>query len=209
MGKFYAVVVGRNPGIYLTWDETKAMVDGYKGAIYKSFNNRHDAEAYISNSTYRTSTTPDVGTVIWTDGSFTKDVTGTYAGYGVIIPKLRQATERKVVIYGCLPSGVKCTSATAELYAIYVALSSVPGNLTIYTDSIYSLGELTTNVHVYARQGWNSVTNVEFIKPMYELMRGRDILFKHVSAHVGIPYNEEVDSLAKRGARGASPYIVE
>ncbi|WP_286149303.1 RNase H1/viroplasmin domain-containing protein, partial [Thomasclavelia cocleata] len=37
MAKFYAVKIGRKPGIYLTWDECKQQVDKFKGAVYKSF----------------------------------------------------------------------------------------------------------------------------------------------------------------------------
>ena len=35
--KFYVVWEGRAPGIYDSWDECKAQVDGYEGAKYKSF----------------------------------------------------------------------------------------------------------------------------------------------------------------------------
>ena len=35
--KYYAVKVGKTPGIYQTWDECKANVDGFSGALYKSF----------------------------------------------------------------------------------------------------------------------------------------------------------------------------
>ena len=45
--KYYAVRVGKTPGICLTWDACKAMVDGYPGAKYKSFTNVEDAEAFV------------------------------------------------------------------------------------------------------------------------------------------------------------------
>ena len=35
--KFYAVKQGRKTGIFTSWDEAKAQVDGYSGAVYKSF----------------------------------------------------------------------------------------------------------------------------------------------------------------------------
>ena len=35
--KYYAVAVGKKPGIYTKWDECKAMVHGFPGAVYKSF----------------------------------------------------------------------------------------------------------------------------------------------------------------------------
>ena len=45
--KYYAVRVGNTPGIYLTWDDCKSMVDGYPGAIYKSFTSVAEAEAFV------------------------------------------------------------------------------------------------------------------------------------------------------------------
>lgn len=46
-GKFYAVKSGRTPGIYNTWDACKAQVDGYGGAIYKSFKTAAEAASYM------------------------------------------------------------------------------------------------------------------------------------------------------------------
>lgn len=48
--KYYAVKAGKKPGIYLTWDECKAMVHGFPGAIYKSFKTREEAEEFLGTS---------------------------------------------------------------------------------------------------------------------------------------------------------------
>jgi ribonuclease HI len=45
--KYYAVRSGREPGVYLTWDECKAQIDGYPKAEYKGFSSLADAEAYL------------------------------------------------------------------------------------------------------------------------------------------------------------------
>lgn len=46
--KYYAVKVGReSPAITTTWAECTALVTGYSGAIFKSFNNINDALAYL------------------------------------------------------------------------------------------------------------------------------------------------------------------
>ena len=42
--KFYAVQSGRVPGVYLTWEECKKQVDGFSGAVFKSFPTREEAE---------------------------------------------------------------------------------------------------------------------------------------------------------------------
>lgn len=44
--KYYAVKKGKVPGIYLNWNDCKAMVDGYQGAVYKSFKTIEEAEIY-------------------------------------------------------------------------------------------------------------------------------------------------------------------
>jgi hypothetical protein len=46
--KFYGVVRGHIPGIYTTWDEAKTQIDGYPGAIYKSFKTKSEADEYMN-----------------------------------------------------------------------------------------------------------------------------------------------------------------
>ena len=47
--KYYAVKMGKGgvSGIYLTWDECKAQVDGVSGVRYKSFPTKEEAEAFL------------------------------------------------------------------------------------------------------------------------------------------------------------------
>ncbi|MGH9846992.1 MAG: ribonuclease HI [Blastocatellia bacterium] len=47
--KYYAVRNGREPGIYRTWDECKAQVEGYPNAAYKGFASLGDAEVFLGN----------------------------------------------------------------------------------------------------------------------------------------------------------------
>src|SRR5262249_17922636 len=49
--KFYAVRSGHKPGIYQTWDECKAQVDGYSNADYKSFSTLREAQSYLGIET--------------------------------------------------------------------------------------------------------------------------------------------------------------
>ena len=45
--KFYAVKVGKIPGIYSTWNECEAQVKGVSGAKYKSFATLKEAEEFF------------------------------------------------------------------------------------------------------------------------------------------------------------------
>lgn len=44
--RFYAVRAGRETGIFTTWQECKAQIDGYSGAVFKSFSTRAEAEDF-------------------------------------------------------------------------------------------------------------------------------------------------------------------
>ncbi|UYO99193.1 ribonuclease H family protein [Oceanotoga sp. DSM 15011] len=46
---FYAVKNGRIKGVYNTWNECKAQVDGFKGAIFKKFDNEIEAYNFIKD----------------------------------------------------------------------------------------------------------------------------------------------------------------
>ena len=81
--KYYAVKNGRKPGIYKTWDECKAMVDKFPGAVYKSFKTLGEAKEYFGDtdlSKREPSEKNDAGAYAFVDGSFNK-ATATY-GYG-------------------------------------------------------------------------------------------------------------------------------
>lgn len=42
MKKYYAIKKGRQTGIFTSWDETKSLVSGFNGAIYKSFKTKEE-----------------------------------------------------------------------------------------------------------------------------------------------------------------------
>lgn len=45
--KYYAVKKGKKTGIFKTWEECRASVDGCPGAEYKGFGQLAEAEAYL------------------------------------------------------------------------------------------------------------------------------------------------------------------
>ncbi|CAM1510404.1 Fc.00g007390.m01.CDS01 [Cosmosporella sp. VM-42] len=46
--KFYAVRAGFHPGVYLTYAECQQQTAGFKGAVFKSFTSRADADAFAA-----------------------------------------------------------------------------------------------------------------------------------------------------------------
>lgn len=49
MSKFYAVRIGRNPGIYSTWEGARKQVDKFPGCQFKSFPTYQMAHSYLRN----------------------------------------------------------------------------------------------------------------------------------------------------------------
>ncbi|KAI9511942.1 ribonuclease H-like domain-containing protein [Russula earlei] len=50
---YYAVKIGKRPGIYTTWEDCREQVDGYPRARYKKLRTVEEAEAWIQGSTLR------------------------------------------------------------------------------------------------------------------------------------------------------------
>jgi len=46
--KYYAVQVGREPGIYTSWDDCQKQVNKFSGAIFKSFDTEQEARTFIA-----------------------------------------------------------------------------------------------------------------------------------------------------------------
>ncbi|KAH8178330.1 RNase H domain-containing protein [Sarocladium implicatum] len=54
--KFYAVKAGFKPGVYTQYSDCQAQTAGFKGAIFKSFTSRQDAEAFVAGKKVASST---------------------------------------------------------------------------------------------------------------------------------------------------------
>lgn len=104
--KFYAVAIGRDPGIYTDWDVAAEAIKGWKGPKYKKFDTRAEAVEYIrtygneagqlsiqdedieppaKKSKFSAPSSSNNGTLqIWTDGSsLSNGRAGATAGVGV------------------------------------------------------------------------------------------------------------------------------
>lgn len=50
--KFYTVWKGACPGVYSSWQECQLQIKGFKGALYKSFDTKEEAERALNESAY-------------------------------------------------------------------------------------------------------------------------------------------------------------
>lgn len=225
--KYYAVKVGRIPGIYQTWDEAKEQINGYSGAVYKGFTTLHDAEQFILESNEQASdnkkenvTSGDLNNqieekianlsedevVAFVDGSY--NVEKEKAGFGTIIISKggEKYTSYKSFGKQFNENLIALRNVFAELEgvkeAVLVAVNSNKTKITIYYD--YEGSEK------WATKEWkaNNEFTQNYIAFMQEKMKYINIEFVKVPAHSGVIYNEEADALAKKSllAKGHKTY---
>ena len=140
-------------------------------------------------------------TRVWTDGAChgngREDACG---GMGIYSPeagiKMSVPWTMKSV-----PTNQKC-----ELLAAIIALREIDGDMIIYTDSDYLVRGMTEWMPGWVARGWRKsrrgspVKNVDYWKRLRRLVRGRDVIFRHVKGHSGVEGNEVADRLANTGA---------
>ncbi len=80
--KYYAVKIGRKPGIYNTWDDCKKQVNGYSGAVYKSFSDVSEAKVFIGKG-QKDSNLESSDIIAYVDGSY--DDEKKVFSYGIVI----------------------------------------------------------------------------------------------------------------------------
>ena len=215
--KYYAVKQGKVPGIYQTWNEAKEQVNGYSGAIYKSFSTLQEAEDFISGDMEqikakqeksadsienlnaeidkKIASLSDEEVVAFVDGSYNSEVEK--AGFGTIIISKGGDKYISYKSFGKQFSEdlIALRNVAAELEgvkeAVEVAVSSNKSKVTIYYD--YS------GIEMWATKQWkaNKKLTQSYVEFMQEKMKQIDIKFVKVPSHSGIYYNEEADALAK------------
>ena len=188
--KYYAVRIGRNPGIYHTWDECKRETMGFKGASFKKFSTREDAEAFINEIEEKKKESAEKDElVVYVDGSY-RDSDKSHS-YGVYMFNdeeeytyskrfFKDSDMRNVS--GEIKGAMRAMEEAAEL-----------GKKKIYLHYDYE------GIRSWALGFWK--TNKEgtiYYKNFYDSIKDKlEVKFIKVEAHTGVKYNELVDKLAK------------
>ncbi len=202
--KIYAVRKGKTTGIFYSWDECSASVNGYPGAEYKSFTTKEEANSYLGNSfavqieeeKKDQKNTALHGTestlTAYVDGSFDPSI-GKYA-FGCIL----LTPDGKIIREsgnGQDPESLAIRNVAGEMlgamYAVQWAINHGYPSLTIYYDY--------EGIAKWAQGDWKAKN--KRTQQYAEFMNGKrsyiQLSFQKVKAHSGDHYNEEVDKLAK------------
>lgn len=192
MSKWYAVRVGKAPGIYTTWDACKAQVQGFPLAEYKSFPSHAHALKYMLGAAPVTPPILASGDwSAWTDGACSGNPGA--GGIGVVV---RCGSESKHYGVGYAYT----TNNRMELRAVLHALAHTPGEsvLRLTTDSTYVLQgrekHLTINGDLWAK--------------LRAACAQRVIYWNWTRGHAGHTENELCDQLARDAVR-RGPHLAD
>lgn len=202
---YYAVKKGKKPGVYLTWDECKAQVNGFSGAEYKKFNNKEDAldfvgakkpvqaslfvEESFGNEEKHKETTGRL--IAYVDGSF--DVTDFSYSYGAVIidgDKIKTFSKRfsqdKYSEHRNVIGEIR-----GSMFAMNYALENGYKFLILHYDY--------EGIEKWATGSWkrNKEATVKYYNFYSETKEKLKVTFVKVKAHTGDKYNEMADKLAK------------
>lgn len=192
--KYYAVKKGRTPGVYLSWEECRVQVEGFPGAVYKSFAEPQEAEAFagLSRSLAEASAPEEEERpYAYVDGSF-NTATGVY-GYGGFLV----AAGERYLLQGCGddPELAAMRNVAGEvagsMAAMRKALELGFKQLVIYYD--YS------GVEMWATGAWkrNRRGTVDYYNYVQSIRGELALSFVKIKGHAGVAGNEEADRLAK------------
>lgn len=203
--KYYAVAKGKTPGIYFTWDDCKAQIEHFSGAVYKGFPTLAEAEEFIQlagdskmavsktftkNSDEQTVST-DSHLIAYVDGSYENSQKRYAYGCVLVLP------DETVTLNG---SGaeedlVGMRNVAGEILgsckAIDWAVENGYQEITIFYDY--------EGIEKWANGIWkaNKIGTKNYKVFIAEKRQKISIHFQKVAAHTGVTYNEMADKLAK------------
>lgn len=199
--KFYAVKKGFTIGVFDTWDDCKNSVNGYSGAIYKSFSTREDAEKFLGGVDNTSNISNDLKSMdvidkdmpyAFVDGSFNPS-TLVYGFGGYVF-----YNGEKYIVQGHDNNQEMASmrnvagEVLGSMAAIKKAMELGIKEIVIYYDY--------EGIRAWAVGDWkrNKVGTIAYYDFIQSVKNDISLHFVHVKGHTGVEGNEEADKLAKQ-----------
>jgi len=198
--KVYAVKKGRTTGLFMSWDDCRAQVDGFAGAEYKSFADPADAMAYLGLTSGTGapggSGFPE-GVRAYVDGSFDA-ANGRYSCGVVIVETDAEGKSETTELNAAFDDAeaAQQRNIAGEIMGSKLAIDHCMAN-GIKSVEIYHDYE---GIGAWADGRWkaNNPLTKGYRDYVADARKRMDIRFVKVKAHAGNKYNELADRLAKK-----------
>ena len=196
--KFYAVKIGKCPGIYESWEECEAQVKGFPNASYKSFRTRQEAQSFLTdlsgddNKPEPSCADDPAWPEIYVDGSYLA-ATGEYS-YGMVI--LFEGEELTFCGKGDDPDLAGMRNVAGEILgarkAMEYALKEGWEGIYLYHDY--------AGIACWCTEEWKAgKPGTVAYRDFYRGIRDRlKVVFKKVKGHSHNRCNDLADALAKK-----------
>lgn len=193
--KFYAVRKGRTIGVFRTWSDCQAQINGFSGAEYKSFPTKEEAEAYVLGGSKKEVTTivsDDERAVAYVDGSY--NVNTKEFSYGAILIYLGK--EYEFSQKGEDNSLADMRNVAGEILGAQRMMEQCVTNGIKVLDLYYDY----EGIEKWCTGAWQAKkAGTQAYRDAYQRMSKQlTVNFHKVVAHTGVELNERVDQLAKR-----------
>ncbi len=189
--KYYTVKVGRETGIFESWEECQKQIINFSGAVYKKFTDLKAAKDFLNTKEEENSSDDLSGLHAYVDGSFSNSLQET--GYGAVI---LYNGEIKHTISGKSKKYIDMRNVAGELFATGMAAKWALDNgykeITIHHDY--------TGISAWAKGEWKTKQEgtINYKNYIESLKEQIEIKFIKVKSHSGDLYNDMADELAKK-----------
>lgn len=190
--KFYAVKKGFKIGIFENWDDCKKQINGFSGAVYKSFKTLNEAQSFLDGDDIKQKMIDEKFDLIaYVDGSYnlkTKEFS-----YGMVILKDDKEEYFSEKFYDEELSEMRNVAGEimGAMKAMNYCIDSGNKSIIIYFDY--------EGIEKWCTGDWktNKIGTKNY-KKFYDSIKGTiNVKFKKVKAHSGDKYNDIADRLAK------------
>ncbi len=187
--KYYAVRKGKETGLFETWDECRAQVDGFSGAEYKSFSSKEEADEYLGDACAKEADFEENCVKIYVDGSYYK---GEFSYGMVVLQDGKEYTFSKKIDNPLL---ARMNNVAGEIKgaeaAMQYALDNEIKNLVIYHDY--------EGIAKWCNGAWKAnLPGTQAYRDFYNKAKEHvNISFVKVTGHSNDKYNDMADALAK------------